>query len=114
MFLCRLSFLVIAAIGVGDWSHGQQSDRADAQPISIQAAGIPPRIILTASSPSQPRRISAFLPWRYRLKSVREGGDFRVVQEFDLGTLPVPECFVCSEARTDRSNSFRSIVPLRC
>lgn len=65
------------------------------------------------SSPRQ-AAITPFAPWRYRLKSVLRGFDFRPSQDDDFRPLPSRDLSTSAVARTSRSEPFRSISPMRC
>jgi len=63
---------------------------------------------------ARPQSISPFSPWRYRLKSVLQETDSRIIQESDLGPVPLPGRFYASVVPTRRTVLSRTAIPLRC
>jgi hypothetical protein len=114
MPLRRLSLLLLAVFFITPDSWAVRSSRCPLTSPSNHEAGVLGQpAILPVSSP-RPFSISPFSTWRYRLKSVIEETDTRIIREADLGPVPLPEPAFSSAAQTPRFDPFRTIVPLRC
>lgn len=90
------------------------SSERQAQTVSVPEPGCTHGAPLPTSGPSRPASLAQFSPWRYRLKSVLEETDSRIIEEADLGPAPSPsrlirflpiECLTCRPLATP---------PLRC
>jgi hypothetical protein len=114
MLLRRLSLLLLAAFLITPDSWAVRSSRSTLTSPSSRQAGVPGRPAILPSNSPRPSSISPFSAWRYRLKSVLPETDSRIIQEADLGPVPLPEPHFSFDARSPNSGPYRTIVPLRC
>jgi hypothetical protein len=110
MSLRRLSLLIIAVLLL---TPDASRVRSSQSPEGHQAAAVARSSIVPSSGP-RTSSLSPFSSWRYRLKSVLQESDNRLIHEADLGPVPMPEPSCSSDAQTPRFDPSRTIVPLRC
>lgn len=114
MTVRRVSLVLVAAFFLTPDSWGVHSSRSPGGSPVVHQSGIVGRPAIQTSTGPGTSSISPFSSWRYRLKSVLQESDNRIVREADLGPVPVPEPSFSSEAQSRRFDPFRTIVPLRC
>ena len=110
----RLSLVMVAAFFLAPDAWGVRSSRSPLDTPADRQAGIAGRAAVLTLSGARTSCISPVSTWRYRLKSVLQESDNRIIREADLGPVPMPEPSISSETQSPRFDSFRTIVALRC
>jgi hypothetical protein len=112
--------LVLLATGIllggcaGGTQVGEPRSRA---PVDVQSSSVPALLMGKAVLAPPLRQATAIVklkPWRYRLKTVLDQTDHRVIEETDLGPTPLPSR-LHSHSSLELVDRHRSVcTPLRC